>query len=179
MIPDPVENSVGNFFTNLSEPLNIVNNLLQGSIDGALSSSYRLIVNSTVGIFGLFDIAKRHDVALKEEDFGQTLATWGVKPGPYIVLPFLGPTNLRDGLGSIIDSSAFIPNREITDSTNAQIGLFVLDIVDSRARLLSLDDVLSNQLDPYLFLKDAYEANRLDEIYNGSPPVRSDDDLEF
>jgi len=178
-VPDPVEKSVGNFFSNLSEPFNIVNNILQGKIDGVLGSSYRFIVNSTVGVFGLFDVAKEYDVALQQEDFGQTLASWGVKPGPYLVIPFLGPTNLRDGVGRVIDTSLLYPNREITDSTKAQLGLFVLNIVDSRARLLPLDDVLDNQLNPYLFLKDAYDSNRLSDIYDGSPPERSDDDLEF
>jgi len=179
VLPNPVENSVGRFFKNLGEPLNIVNNLLQGKVDGALNSGYRFVVNSTVGVLGFFDVAKHYEVERKPEDFGQTLAAWGVKPGPYIVIPFLGPTNLRDGFGRLSDSAAFYPINEVTDSSQGRLGLFALDIVDTRASLLGLDDTLNNQLNPYLFLKQAYDQNRLNAIYDGEPPVQSDDDLEF
>lgn len=177
--PDPIENGVGNFFSNLGEPLNILNNLLQGKVDGALNSTYRFAVNSTVGVLGLFDVAKAYEVDHKPEDFGQTLASWGAAPGPYIVIPFLGPTNLRDGLGRIVDTSILYPNRDISESTQTQIGLFLLDTVDTRARLIGVDDTLNNQLDPYLFLKNAYDSNRRIAVYDGSPPEQSDEDLDF
>ena len=134
--PDPVERGVGNFFRNLNEPLNIFNNLLQGKIDGALSSTYRFTVNSTVGVLGLFDVAKSYNVNPSPEDFGQTLASWGVSPGPYIIVPFLGPTNFRDGVGRIIDTSVLYPNQEITDSSQGETGLLVLNVINLRACLL-------------------------------------------
>lgn len=179
VLPDPIERGVSHFFNNLNEPLNIVNNLLQGKVDGALNSTYRFAVNSTVGLLGIFDVAKAYKVNPKSEDFGQTLAAWGVKPGPYVMLPFLGPTNFRDGVGRIIDTSAFYPINEITDSNNGQFSLFVLGTVSARVDLLGLDSTLDNQLDPYLFLKDAFESGRINSIYDGKPPQDSDDDYDF
>ena len=179
VLPDVAERSVGRFFRNLGEPLNIVNNLLQGKVDGALNSTYRFAVNSTVGLLGLFDVAKSYDVEHKPEDLGQTLAAWGVNPGPYVVIPFLGPTNFRDGFGRIVSRAAFNPNDELTDTNSAQLSLFVLNVVDVRAGLLGIDDTLNNQLDPYLFLKDAFESNRINAIYDGNPPVPAEDDFDF
>jgi len=179
VLPDPAQKGVGNFFSNLGEPLNIVNNLLQGKVNGALTSTYRFAVNSTIGIFGLFDVAKTYDVERKPEDFGQTLAAWGVKPGPYVVLPFLGPTNFRDGVGRIVDTAAYYPINEISDDDATRAGLTILNIVDTRAGLLATDGILDNQLDPYLFLKEAYDQNRLRAIYDGNPPEQSEDDIDF
>jgi phospholipid-binding lipoprotein MlaA len=179
LVPNPARRAVGHFFSNLGEPLNTLNNLLQGKVDGALTSTYRFAVNSTIGVFGLFDVAKSYQVNRKYEDFGQTLAVWGVKPGPYIVLPFLGPSNLRDGIGFTIDNFAFNSAAVITDDSATRLGLTVLNVVDVRSGLLGSVDLLENQLDPYLFLKEAYEQTRLNSIYDGNPPVRSDDDLDF
>lgn len=179
VLPDPAERSVSRFFNNLGEPLNIVNNLLQGKIDGALNSTYRFVVNSTLGLFGFFDVAKSYDVEVKNEDFGQTLAVWGVKPGPYIMLPFLGPTNFRDGLGRVVDNSVYFPINSLSDSSSTQSGLFLTQIVSLRAGLLGIDETLDKQLDPYLFLKEAYQSNRINLIYDGKPPVPLDDDFDF
>jgi len=178
-VPDPAERSVGRFFSNLGEPLNIVNNLLQGKVDGALTSTYRFAVNSTIGLFGLFDVAKSYEVTESKEDFGQTLATWGVKPGPYLMLPLLGPTNLRDGFGRIVDTATFYPINEISDDSSVRTGLNILNIVDTRASLLGTDNLLDRQIDPYLFLKEAYDKNRLSVVYDGAPPEQSDEDLDF
>jgi phospholipid-binding lipoprotein MlaA len=179
LLPGAAQRSVGHFFNNLGEPLNVLNNLLQGKVDDALSSTYRFAVNSTIGVFGLFDVAKSYQVDRKREDFGQTLAAWGVKPGPYLVLPFLGPSNLRDGFGFAIDNLTFNSAAAISDDSNTRLALTVLNVVDVRAGLLGSSDLLEQQLDPYLFLKGAYEQNRLKSIYDGSPPVRPDDDLDF
>jgi len=179
VLPDVAQNSVSRFFSNLGEPLNIVNNLLQGKVDGALNSTYRFAVNSTIGVLGLFDVAKAYDVEKKPEDFGQTLAAWGVKPGPYVMVPFLGPTTLRDGFGRIIDTATYYPINEISDNGSTQVGLAVLDFVDDRADLLGTDEILDRQLDPYLFLKDAYDQSRLNAVYDGSPPEQLDNDIDF
>jgi len=178
-LPDPAQNSVGNFFDNLGEPISIINNVFQGKFEDALSSTYRLVVNSTLGVFGLFDVASGYNVEEKPEDFGQTLAAWGVKPGPYIVIPFLGPSNLRDGVSRAVGSGLIYPIDIVTDDAGATLALTVLDIVDTRADLLAADALLEKQLDPYLFLKTAYESNRINAIYDGDPPALSDDDLEF
>jgi phospholipid-binding lipoprotein MlaA len=179
IIPNPARKAVGHFFSNLGEPLNALNNLLQGKVDGALTSTYRFAVNSTIGVFGLFDVAKSYQVARKYEDFGQTLAVWGVKPGPYLVLPFLGPSNLRDGFGFSVDNLSFNSSAAISDDSATRVGLTVLNVIDVRSGLLVSVDLIEHQLDPYIFLKEAYEQTRLNSIYDGNPPVRSDDDLDF
>lgn len=179
VVPTPAKKGVANFFSNLREPLNAFNNLLQGKYDRALGSTYRFVVNSTVGIAGLFDVAKKHDVDLAREDFGQTLAAWGVKPGPYLMLPFLGPSNLRDGVGLVTDLSLYYPSGVITDSSAAATSLTVLNIIDTRVGLLGADEVLEQQLDPYGFLKVAFEENRLQAIYDGTPPEKEEEDFDF
>ena len=95
-LPEPAKKGVSNFLSNLSEPWNVVNSLLQGKVNRALGSTYRFAVNSTVGLLGLIDVAQGQGVEKTPEDLGQTLAVWGVKPGPYLMLPFLGPTNFWD-----------------------------------------------------------------------------------
>lgn len=179
VLPDSAERAISRFFNNIGEPLNIVNNLLQGNIDGALNSTYRFSVNTTVGLLGFFDVANAYNVDEKNEDFGQTLAVWGVKPGPYIMLPFLGPTNVRDLAGRLTDNAALYPINEITHSRRGRLGLSVLDIVDTRVGLLGLDATLDNQLDSYLFLKDAYESRRIISVYNGNPPEADEDEFDF
>lgn len=179
VVPKPAKNSVGNFFNNLAEPLNIVNNALQGKGYRALDSTYRLVINSTVGILGLFDVASYYNIEPAREDLGQTLAAWGVKPGPYIMLPFLGPTNLRDGIGRLGETVAYFPNEIITDSDSVTIGLTALDVIDTRASFLPFDDVLNSQLDQYSFIKNSYETDRINKIYDGSPPEESEEDYDF
>ena len=170
VLPKPVKKGVSNFFSNLGEPLNIVNNLLQGKWERSLSSTYRFAVNSTVGLLGLVDVAKKYEVDVAREDLGQTLASWGVGPGPYVMLPFLGPTNFRDGVGRIASSIAFFPTQEIGDDSDTHSALNILEIVDLRVSLLGTDKLLQQQIDQYSFLKSAYEQNRLRAIYDGSPP---------
>ncbi|GHA14390.1 ABC transporter [Arenicella chitinivorans] len=176
VVPEPAQQGVSHFFGNLREPVNLINNLLQGKFDGALHSTYRFVVNSTVGVFGLFDVASSYEVEARREDLGQTLAAWGVKPGPYIVIPFLGPSNLRDGTARAVGTFGYYPINELSDDTSVRLGLAALDIVDTRARFLGTDDVLNRQLDPYLFLKSAYESTRINAIYDGNPPQPSDEE---
>ena len=179
IVPAPAKQSVSHFFSNLGEPLNVLNNLLQGKVDRALSSTYRFVVNSTLGVFGLFDVAKSFNVEKTPEDFGQTLAAWGVGPGPYLMVPLAGPSNLRDGLGSLIDSAVYYPNNEITDSSNQQAALVITGVVSLRAGFLGVDDVLDKQLDPYGFLKQAAEKSRIKDIYDGNPPLAPEEDYDF
>jgi len=179
VIPDPAERSVGRFFNNLGEPLNIVNNLLQGKVDGALNSTYRFAVNSTIGVLGLFDVAASYQVARRPEDFGQTLATWGVRPGAYLMVPLYGPTNLRDGFSQIVSFSTYFPINDITESTTSRVLLNGISIVDTRAGLLSTDALLERQLDPYLFLKEVYEQTRLSSIYDNNPPRPIEEEFDF
>lgn len=176
VVPDPAQQGVSHFFGNLREPVNLVNNLLQGKFEGALHSTYRFVVNSTVGLFGLFDVAGSYDVEARPEDLGQTLAAWGVKPGPYIVIPFLGPSNFRDGASRAVGTFGYYPINDLSDDNSVRLGLAALDVVDTRAQLLGTDEVLDRQLDPYLFLKSAYESSRVNAIYDGNPPQPSDEE---
>ena len=179
IVPKPAQNSVGNFFDNLAEPLNIVNNALQGKGYRALDSVYRFVINSTVGILGLFDVASYYNIEPAKEDLGQTFAAWGIAPGPYIMLPLLGPTNLRDGIGRLGEVVTYYPNSIITDSDGAALDLTVLDVVDNRVGLFPIDDVLESQLDKYSFIKNAYETDRINKIYDGTPPEISEEDFDF
>ena len=178
VLPRPAKTGVSNFFANLREPLNIVHNLLQGKPDRALSSTYRFAVNSTVGLLGLIDVANYQGVRRAPEDFGQTLAAWGVSPGPYLMLPILGPTNLRDGTGRLVDSAIYFPINEITDSNGARTGLTVLDVVSFRASLLRNDKLLESQVDEYAFLKSAFEQTRINALYDGNPPPAVEEDFD-
>jgi len=177
--PKPVQKSVSNFFQNLSEPLYLVNNLLQGKIDRTLVSAYRFIINSTAGVGGLFDgVNHFYDVKPAREDFGQTLASWGVKPGPFLVLPFFGPSNLRDGFGLALERATYFPNDTITNENAVRNSLTALNIVHIRAGLLRFEETLANQVDTYQFLKIASESNRLNEIYDGNPPDSRREDFD-
>lgn len=175
VLPKPAKTGVRNFFRNLGEPLNVVNNLLQGKFDRALSSTYRFAVNSTVGLLGLIDVSDKLGVEAAPEDLGQTLAAWGVKPGPYIVVPLVGPTNLRDGIGRVTSSYAYYPINEITEETSERIALNAVGIIDTRVQLLGADQMLEEQLDPYAFLKSAFDQSRLKAIYDDNVPEVEED----
>ncbi|MCB1646324.1 MAG: VacJ family lipoprotein [Pseudomonadales bacterium] len=154
--PDPVEQSVGNFFSNLLEVRNIVNNLLQGKLLDALSDTGRLVINTTLGAGGLFDPAQSLGLEKHNEDFGQTLRTWGVPQGPYLVLPFLGPSTLTDAIGrpanSYLDPVRYL---HPVDHRNVLMGV---EIIDQRAGLLSAESVVFG--DQYIFFRDAYLQRR-------------------
>lgn len=156
--PDPVENGVTNFFSNLGEIINIPNDLLQGKFKQAGNDTGRLLINSTLGIGGLFDVAD--DMGLEEsdgEDLGQTLAVWGVPSGPYIVVPFLGPSTIRDLPADITERIAFSPIQYI-DNVSLRNSLYGLALVDTRAQLLDAEQLITG--DEYTFIKNAYLQRR-------------------
>lgn len=154
--PDPVERSVSNFFGNLREPFNLVNNLLQGKWSAGASDGGRLLINTTIGIAGLFDVAQHWGLERSDEDLGQTLGRWGVGPGPYLVVPLLGPRTLRDagtgGVESLADPVLMV------DHIRTRNQLLGLRVVDTRAQLLAADELMSG--DRYTFLRDAYLQRR-------------------
>ena len=156
--PDPVESGISNFFSNFNEPRNAINSLLQGKFDKAGLASGRFVLNTTVGLLGIFDVTGRLDIPRHNEDFGQTLAAWGVPSGPYFVIPVFGPRYLRHSVGMIPDAvlgSAY----SISDS-EVRWGLLGLNIVQTRAKLLEADDLLELQLDPYIFVRETYLQRR-------------------
>jgi len=174
VVPTPVNRGVTNFFNNIDDVTSAVNNLLQFKIGRALSDVGRVAVNTTLGIGGLFDVASNMDMPRYDEDFGQTLGTWGVASGPYIVLPLLGPTSGRDGVGMVVDWFTD-PTNYIEDDT-VRWTLRGLDLVDTRADLLNASRVVDQAaLDPYAFVRDAYLQKRQDQVYDGNPPPPVDD----
>ncbi len=155
--PDPVEVSVSNVFSNLGEVKNVLNSVLQGKPKSALHDSGRFLINSTMGIFGLFDVADTFGLEKSDgEDFGQTLAVWGVGKGPYLVLPFLGPSSVRGLVSMPVDSMTDLINQ--IDDVPTRNTLKVIELVDLRASLLDAEDLVSG--DRYLFFREAYLQRR-------------------
>lgn len=176
--PLPIKVGVGNFFGNIGDIWIGVNNLLQGKITDGLSDGGRVLVNSTVGIFGLFDIATDLGLEKHDEDLGQTLGRWGVGDGPYLVLPLLGPSNVRDTFGLVGDLTADpVWQVEEVATRNSLTGL---RFVNKRAQLLGADTTADQaSLDKYGYLRSFYMQYRLNQIYDGQPPrVKDPDDDE-
>ena len=174
LTPRPVRIGINNFFSNLDEIPNAVNSLLQGKIGQAANDTGRFIVNSVFGLGGVFDIATDAGMQPSQgEDFGQTLAVWGVSEGPYLMLPFLGPSTLRDAPSNVLDS--FLDPFAYNDNYGMRAGIKAIDIVALRAELLGIDDVMSG--DKYIFVRDVYLQNREYVIADGA--LEDDfDDLE-
>ncbi|TMN34984.1 VacJ family lipoprotein [Pseudoalteromonas sp. S2755] len=171
--PAPVRSSVVNFTTNIAAPTDAVNAALQGKPDHMAINVARFLVNSTVGIFGLFDVAKTLGLELKDEDFGQTLGVWGVGDGAYIMLPGMGPTTARNLTGDVVDNFV-LP--EIALTTPQTVLVFALRAVEARAALMSQEKLLNESLDPYTFLKDVYYQRQLYELFDGNPPIEEEPD---
>ncbi len=173
-VPLPAKASVGNFFGNVGDLLIGVNNGLQGKVDDGASDLLRLLINSTVGIFGLFDVASEMGLEKHNEDFGQTLARWGVDDGGYLFLPIVGPRTARDGFGFLMDSYAD-PVRWGIDRVSVRNSAMGLRMIDVRASLLPSDRVVEEAaLDKYSYIRDAYLQRRRNLIYDGNPPKLED-----
>lgn len=154
VLPDFAENGIANVFSNLGEPVVIINDLLQGKIVQAGSDTGRFLLNSTVGIVGLFDPASQVGLQKHDETYGQTLGVWGVGEGPFLMLPLFGPSNGRDTTGRITDALYTDPLLYI-DPADVAVGLGVLDVISTRAALLSAGNLFDTAaLDPYLMLRD-------------------------
>jgi phospholipid-binding lipoprotein MlaA len=175
IIPSPVRRSITNFSRNLSTPGSAINNFLQGKPAHGLQELSRFFVNSTIGIGGLFDIASRSGVEAHPEDFGQTAAVWGIPSGPFVMLPLFGPQTLRDAVTLPLNIAAD-PLRYYDDDT-VRISLWLLRLVDLRARLLPLEGIVQDSADPYITMRESYLQNRAFEIYDGDPPVEEDEDF--
>ncbi|GLW59839.1 hypothetical protein Hthe01_01880 [Hydrogenophilus thermoluteolus] len=167
--PEPVKKGVSNFFGNLGDLWIGFNNLLQGKPSAATNDWMRFAFNSTFGLFGLFDIASEAGLPKHNEDFGQTLARWGVGDGPYLVLPILGPRTLRDAVAWPVDRLGDLTTH-LEDDT-ARFAVKSLDIVGTRARLLPLDAQADAAIDKYAYVRDSYLQRRQYLIYDGNPPV--------
>ena len=164
--PDPVEVGISNFFSNLGEIGTITNDLLQLKFTQAGRDTMRFFLNSTLGIFGIFDVATPLGLSKNKEDFGQTLGFWGVPDGPYLVLPFLGPSSFRDGPSMIVDYE--LSPVEQLHHEERQV-LQTLDIVDTRARLLRATKILDTAAkDKYIFIRESYLQKRESQVNDGN-----------
>jgi len=167
--PSFVQTGVRNVFNNFSDVSAVLNNGLQLKGRQAASSLMRVVVNSTVGVYGLFDVATAIKLERYPEDFGQTLGYWGVRSGPYLVLPLLGPSTVRDTAGLPVDW-------QVDPVNNERIAHFgpetqILRIVDKRASYLAAGNMLNEaSIDKYAFLRDAYLQRRRSQIFDGNPP---------
>tara|TARA_B100001996_G_scaffold34670_1_gene25926 strand:+ start:97 stop:795 length:699 start_codon:yes stop_codon:yes gene_type:complete len=161
--PIPIKNGVTNFFNNLEEVDTFVNQILQGKPKESLNDLTRFIINSTIGLGGFIDVASKIGLQRHEEDFGQTLAVWGVGQGPYIMLPVLGPSTLRDTFSRPVSSFLSV-TFHMTDA-DVNIALKSIDALETRERLLDVESLLSG--DKYSFVKDAYIQSINYEVKDG------------
>lgn len=167
--PDPVRTGVSNFFANLGDVWSFVNNVLQFKGNAAAETFMRFNVNTVLGVAGLFDLASEMGLDRHREDFGQTLGKWGVPPGPYLVLPVLGASSLRDATALRADTYGS-PVADVEDVPTRN-SLLLLQAVETRARLLGASAVLDQAaLDDYSFTRDAYLQKRRNDVYDGNPP---------
>jgi len=190
VIPSPLRSVIRNFLNNLKAPVVLVNDLLQGEGARARDTMGRFMTNTILGVGGLIDIASDAGIPYHEEDFGQTLAVWGVESGPYLVLPLLGPSNFRDAVGKGVDGAVdpagiYIRNEYGLEGTAVR---YTVDAVDWRAANLEvIDDLRRSSLDFYATVRSAYRQRRKSDIANGgaggdnpdgAPPMIQFDDMD-
>ncbi len=171
IMPRFANDGVSNFFSNLDDFYVLLNDLLQFKFKQANSDLQRVVWNSTAGLLGLIDVATRMDLPKHNEDFGQTLGYWGVGPGPYLVLPFLGPSTVRDGSG--MAANWYLKTHPLyhVEHEPTLWSATALRVIDTRAGLLRASKVMETAaLDEYVFLRDAYLQQREHLVYDGNPP---------
>jgi phospholipid-binding lipoprotein MlaA len=169
VVPQQVRRSVGNFFSNFADAWSAINNMLQGKFEAGFEDATRVGANTLFGLFGILDVASEMGLEHHYEDFGQTLGRYGVGAGAYVVLPILGPSSVRDAAAIPVDRLASPP--AFFDGTRTQIGLTVLQIVNTRAGLLGATRVIDDiALDKYTFVRDAYLQRRRSLVFDGDVP---------
>ncbi|MEX1197219.1 MAG: VacJ family lipoprotein [Pseudohongiellaceae bacterium] len=171
VVPPPAQKGVRNFLSNLDDVTVMVNSALQGKAADAASDGGRVLLNTTFGVVGLWDVARHVGLEKNSEDFGQTLGVWGVGPGPYVIIPFLGPSTFRDtfGLGIDVTSSPI----SLAEKPATRNMLHAMDILDTRVQALQLDDLMYG--DRYIFMREAYLQQRQYEVTDGEMPSARDD----
>jgi phospholipid-binding lipoprotein MlaA len=182
VIPSPIRDCVGNMFDNLKVPFSALNNVLQGKLQAACEDVTRFALNTTAGLAGCFDIATKVGLPNHKEDLGQTLAVWGVPAGPYVMLPLLGPSNVRDGLARIgqmamnapVDRNLISTDIEHIPTRNTLLGM---NLIQARAELLPATDALKKMgVDEYAFVRDSSINRRQNQVYDGNPPDEPNSD---
>lgn len=174
VMPAPLKTGVRNFFSNLDDVTVLANDILQFKLEQGVSDFLRLAFNSTFGMFGLLDIASEMGLRKHDEDFGQTLGRWGVGPGPYLVLPFLGSSTFRDTVGYVVDTE-YTDQVRLHDDVATRNPVPALRLVSRRADLLDAKEAVDTAaLDGYEFMRDLYLARRKSLVYDGKPPVEDE-----
>jgi len=175
VVPDAFRLCISSFFANLGEIKNAVNDILQAKFSGAATDTGRLVINSTLGVGGCFDVATKMGLERRSQDFGLTFANWGAGTGPYLVLPLFGPSDLRDGIGLVPDAFTN-PVTYISPERDRYI-LFGAALIDTRTLLLDATDLVDKMaIDKYRYTRDAYLQRRTSLQYEGNPPPPSEED---
>ncbi len=169
--PQLIRTGISNFFSNLDDIQVVINDLLQLKLAQGGADFVRLALNSTIGIYGLFDVATPLGLEKHDEDFGQTFGYWGFGPGPYIVLPLLGPSSFRDFSGDVVEWT-YIPSEINHPDFNTRWGLSGLHVIEKREKLLYVSNIVDQiAQDRYAFFREAYLQQRKNLIYDGNPPM--------
>ena len=175
VVPSPIRTGVHNFFGNFSDAWSAVNQLLQGKPKDAGSMTLRVLTNTTIGIAGLFDPATSLGLERKSEDLGQTLGVWGLEPGPYLVLPLFGSSDIRDGVA--LPADTYVSPALLVPKFWQGVAVDAVGVVDARAGLLGASQMLDElAFDRYTFMRDAYITRRRSLVYDGNPPDLPDED---
>jgi len=175
-IPDFVQERVSNFFDNLRDVSTLGNQILQFKPIESVTTLGRVLVNSTVGLGGLFDVASDIDLTTDNEDFGQTMAVWGVESGPYVTLPLLGPSTLRDSIGIYVDTNS--PTNLISEMDDIGfVSASAMNAIDQRVELLPITDILDHSDDPYIMMRSSYLQKRKYDVFDGDLPIEEDDEF--
>lgn len=171
--PSPIRTGFNNFFNNLGSITSVFNNLLQFKFTNAFSEAGRFVINSTFGLAGFIDVASMDKIPVHKEDFGQTLGYWGTGSGAYLVLPFLGPSSLRDATGLVVDTATTDPITYTHNIGEVRLHnqLRAAQFIDKRTELLTATDLVDEaSLDPYAFMRDAYLQRRASLVQDGLVP---------
>ena len=177
-VPEVAQDRVSDFFGNLRDVSTLANQILQFKPVESVETLGRILVNSTIGLGGLFDVASDMGLTTDDEDFGQTMGVWGVEQGPYVVLPLLGPSTVRDGVGLFVDTTS---DANMIDKTEG-IGFIsssAISIIDKRVELLPVTDMLDQSDDPYIVMRSSYLQKRKYDVFDGSLPVEEDEFDDF
>jgi len=175
VLPGPVKTGVNNFYENVADIATGLNNILQGKPVDGINDLGRVVMNTIFGVAGLFDVASEAGLEKHSEDFGQTLGVWGVPPGPYFVIPFLGPSTVRDAPARAVDPGWYYGY--LIDNPTVSWSTWALDQVRIRANLLKAEKVLDEAaLDKYQFIRDAWLQRRRNQVYDGNPPKEKEEE---
>ncbi len=169
-LPEPMRDGLINAAENLDEPVNLVNNVLQFKLKDASVTTGRFLINSTVGLLGLFDVAGEIGLKQQDEDFAQTLGVWGADQGAYLMIPVRGPSTVKDFTGDVVDAAAFSFNMLKFPQTLLKLTIKTLD---TRVELMGQEQLLNDAIDPYSFTKEAYLQRQEFKLHDGNVPPKS------